>query len=179
MSNRYGKNQKRKHRERIVELEREKTAVVTASKHLSAQHSLLVARVKDWDTEIDRTLGEFSALRFELPQAYWRFQSRYGVTVPIKQDISYAFADEDALADAMTISQQRLASLRVERNDDLMKLRTIITVASECDGKRLFFYNYNIDGLRMLDGSRHEREFLARELLCAFTDKIAEKRRAA
>lgn len=64
MAQRYGRNQKRKHRERIAELEERE---VTLGKRITRLNERL-ERANEWDQDIRRLLGPESALRLETQQ---------------------------------------------------------------------------------------------------------------
>jgi hypothetical protein len=179
MSKRYGKNQKRKHRERIADLERQNAAAVAGMRALSSKHQTLLARVQDWDAEISNVLGELSAFRFKMPRERWQWATRDGVTVPLREDMQWNVSPEAAVCASMTTSQQRLASMRVESREDMLAMRRIITVASECDGRRLFFYNYGLSRRDEVNVRRHEREFLAEEIFRLFCRERDANRIAA
>lgn len=179
MSNRYGKNQKRKHRERLAALERETAAL----KPVMHRHIELLDRVQEWDAEIRRGLGELSAFRFAPQTRELQGATRDGVTVSVPKDLStvdiMAWDPQAEVSRSMTMTTQRLAALRVESHDDVMQARRLIAVISQRNGQRLFFYNYALDKAVEMNVRRHERQFLAAEITALFCDHRDQERRAA
>lgn len=97
MSKRYGRNQKRQHRERIAELERQidqakaraANAVMRANKAVDSLE-VLKREVERWDKEIARILGGQSALRKDVAS----MESRHPVReLPVFPRASVAFSD--------------------------------------------------------------------------------------
>lgn len=67
MSKRYGRNQKRRHRERIAALEVSEQRLGDRAARSERALSTLRSEVADWDEEIRRLLGSYSAFQKDVP----------------------------------------------------------------------------------------------------------------
>lgn len=85
MSKRYGRNQRRKHRERIAELETATRAADVIVQQLAAEADRLTRQIEDWDTRIRSILGPYNVLRLSMPKVYRDDLPERGFEAPIPQ----------------------------------------------------------------------------------------------
>lgn len=117
MGNRYGRNQKRRHRERIEWLERHYAAAKANAAQAVYELGLLQNEVQEWDEEIRRLLGEYSALRRRTPE----MQSGHPIReMPIRERIAYQrYSEYEGAMSMPSASRERMRRfvLTIERGD--------------------------------------------------------------
>lgn len=126
MSKRYGRNQKRRHRQMISDLTKSALVASQGAEHARRSLALLKSAVSDWDEEIRRLLGTDTAFRFET--ARHDGAGRTVDRVPLKQRFSFAASsagDTIAPADVGALTE-RMRSYIVKIEKDLMRWQRLI-----------------------------------------------------
>lgn len=85
MSKRYGRNQKRKHREQIASLAADLSRVLTKWGEERHRVNVLETKIAEWNERIEQLLGRYSALRPELYQEETGELPKRGWRVPIPE----------------------------------------------------------------------------------------------
>lgn len=159
MANRYGRNQKRRHREQIAALQEASQMDRALLDRVSKRAADLDAEMTAWDEEIRRLLGTHSALRRRTPEMQ---SSRPIREMPIMQRItSYDAMGSDVLEmPANTRERMRRFVFTLERDD--MRMQKLIRFM-ETDGRGGVAYAISETALAQGFG-RREIAYLAHEI---------------
>jgi uncharacterized coiled-coil protein SlyX len=161
MSKRYGRNQKRRARERIAALEEAHTMDRALLADVSKRAADLDAEMREWDEEIRRLLGHYSALRRHTPQ----MQSSYPIReMPIHEPISRMsrFDGEISMSEmTMSVRERMRRFVFTIRRDDMRMQRLIRFM--EIDGRG--GVSYAISERAIANGfGKREISYLAHEI---------------
>lgn len=171
MAKRYGRNQRRRHRQEIGALGRDLARSKAAhayqteqTRQLAADLQLLRDQIKEWDAEICDILGAYSAMRFKTPS----MQSsepiyRLPIQGPVPRGpVGGSIPTRESLEKAMVA---HLKLLRILAEDDIMRLRHIVRLVVERpDGREELHFAYAIDGHDLMRRSRREIGFIVKKV---------------
>lgn len=160
MSKRYGRNQKRRHRDRIAALEQSQEMDRALLSRVSSELSSLRSEVEQWDEEIRRLLGEHSALRRETHEVLSRNPLR---EVPIRMPVSKPYDVEamDMVQPTMWARERMRRFVFTIQKDDLRMQRLIRFM--EIDGYGGVAYSISETALAQGFG-RREIAYMAHEI---------------
>lgn len=131
MSKRYGRNQKRQHRARIAALEEMHEMDRALLAERSAELSSLKLEVYEWDEEIRRLLGEYSALRRNTPE----LRSNHPIReMPIFEPAPYRYEPDVTLTMTMPTRERMRRFVFTIRKDDMRMQRLIRFMEADGDG---------------------------------------------
>lgn len=166
MSKRYGRNQKRHHRERIAALEQSREMDRALLSRVSRELSSLESEVKQWDEEIRRLLGEHSALRRDTPEIVSRNPLR---EMPIRMPVS-KLDDPEALdmVQQTTCARERMRRFVFTIQKDNFRMRRLIRFM-EIDGCGGVAYAISETALDQGFG-RREIAYMAHEIAKSMAD---------
>lgn len=159
MGNRYGRNQKRRHREQIAALERARIEDKRRLDSALKRAADLDNEMQDWDEEIRRLLGTYSALRRSAPE----FRSAHpiremSIIEPMRFSASYGA--EVAEMTMPTRERMRRFVFTLERDD--IRMQRLIRFM-ETDG--LGGVAYSISDAALAQGfGRREVAYLAHQI---------------
>lgn len=165
MGNRYGRNQKRQHRERIAALEKMHEIDRALLGKVSADLTSLRDEVEEWDEEIRRLLGNHSALRRDTPEIVSSNPIR---EMPLREPIQSLYGSDAAhITMAMPTRERMRRFIFTIRKDDLRMQRLIRFM--EADGAGGVAYSISETALRQGFG-RREIAYMAHEIASNLVD---------
>lgn len=131
MGKRYGRNQKRQHRARIAALEEMHEMDRAILRRTSAELAALKSEVEEWDEEIRRLLGEYSALRRNTPE----FRSNHPIReMSIRDPAPSRYEPDVALTMTMQTRERMRRFVFTIRKDDMRMQRLIRFMETDGDG---------------------------------------------
>lgn len=166
MSKRYGRNQKRRAREQIELLA---GVAVSAQRHAESATSevrRLRGMIQDWDGDIKRMLGAYSAFRGYPDSISVRHLPKTGQRMPVQEDVSISLEPMEVTA-AMSYTVGRLHLMQFESKRDIVSLRQLMRTCFIDEGGRVAYaLGYEIDGhvFREAVMSDRERRHLADQI---------------
>lgn len=172
MAARFGRNKRRAARQAVATAE---AAAEAAKRRLSEEyiqiikfgdeHRALVKRVEEWDADVRRMLGEYSAFRFEAgrqkvqhPDPFRKVHVERPMRVPTRLD--------DAVPTAEMIHSTFITLKRfvIRSDDDEIRLRKIIRLIVEYQGEEELHFAYDIDGKALMRLGERDRRHLAQDV---------------
>ena len=160
MASRYGRNQKRRARERIAALEKAHEMDRALLDYISKKAASLDAEMRQWDDEVRRLCGEYSALRRKTPTMETNHPIR---EMPILGRVGRVYA-EAAIAEASPMAtRERMRRFVFSMDRDDMRLQQLIRF-KETDGRgNVVAYSVSETALKHGFGPR-DVDYLAREI---------------
>jgi hypothetical protein len=161
MSKRYGRNQKRRARERIAALEEAHTMDRALLADVSKRAADLDAEMREWDEEIERLMGSYSALRRHTPEMHSSHPIReMAFMEPVSRAID--FSAEISASDMVLNVRERMRRFVFTMNRDDMRMQRLIRFM-EIDGKGGVAYAISERAIANGFGKR-EISYLAHEI---------------
>lgn len=161
MGKRYGRNQKRRHREQIAALHETHVIDRALLDRTSMRAAELDSEMREWDEEIRRLCGEYSALRRVTPE----LKSRHPIReMPIVEPLgTRPFGGEMEISASMTMNvRERMRRFVFTLEHDDMRMQRLIRFM-EADGRG--GVAYAISDLALERGfGRREIAYLANEI---------------
>lgn len=149
MGKRYGRNQKRQHRARIAALEEMREMDRAILRRTFADLAALKSEVEEWDEEIRRLLGEYSAFRRDTPE----FRSNHPIReMPIIEPAPSAW-EPDAVLTIPVPTRERMRRFIFTINKDDMRMQRLIRFM-ETDGMGGVAYSISETALMQGFGKR-------------------------
>lgn len=134
MSKRYGRNQKRRARERIAALEEAHTMDRALLADVSKRAADLDAEMREWDEEIRRLMGSYSALRRHTPEMQSSHPIREMVICePLMNMAGFDAMDNELSSMTMSVRERMRRFVFTMKRDDMRAQRLIRFM--EIDGK--------------------------------------------
>lgn len=158
MSQRYGRKRKRAHLARITALEEENQRENALLRDKSRRLADLESEVVEWDAEIKRQFGEYSAIRRRTPQITSQYPIR---EMAVYQPLSPRFDAYD-LAAPMVMVKERMRRFVFERHDDVETMRRHMRFV-DVDGRGGVTYTMSEPAVSRGFGPREE-EHIARTI---------------
>ena len=158
MASRYGRKQRRQHRERIAALEDEVAAAWARESRALARAASLDNEMHNWDEEIRRLLGAYSAFRRTTPE----MTSPYPIREMPIMDRVRPFAYSDRIEMDALPCRERISRFVLSLDRDDVSLQRLIRFM-ESDGKGGVAYAMSEHALKHGMG-RREVEYLFRSI---------------
>ena len=165
MAKRYGRNQRRKHRERIAELSVEQDRLQIRYNHKCADLRELRRVIDDWDYDVRQLLGAYSAFLVETPTIG-------GKVPPFRVDIGgydNCFSPFPAEMDVEPRFVRLMNTLRheisIKESPHTPYLEQVVRLAHD-DGRNLPVVHtaYAIDGRTLMKLGKRDIPFLAQKI---------------
>lgn len=156
MGNRYGRNQKRKHREQIAALQEMHRMDRALLNDVSKRAAALDAEMRAWDDEVRHLLGERSAFRRRTPETVSQYPTR---EVSIIEPISKYSDDLAGMSEAPMMTRERMRRFVFSIDRDDFRLQRLVRFI-ESDGRGGVAYVISDTALLMGFGGR-EVNYLA------------------
>lgn len=175
MAQRYGRRRKRAHLARIAELTEAHQRETSLCRHLGSEVRRLNSRMEEWDDEITRLLGEYSAFRRETPVVETSHPLR---ELPIRPRIADAYrslAMAGGFPEMETMVRERMYRFFVFCDQDDMRMRQIIRLIEHDRRTGEFAYSISEAVLRTGFGQR-EIEYLAMKIAREMSDAFNRRR---
>jgi hypothetical protein len=175
MAQRYGRRRKRAHLAKIAELTESHQREVSLSIHLGSEVRRMRRELEDWDEEITRLLGEYSAFRRATPIVETTEPMR---EVPIRPRLRDALLRSVAAGEFLEMEQitrERMYRFIVLCEKDEMRMRRIIRLVEHDGLAGEFAYSISESMFRYGFGPREE-EYLARKITHSFVVEFNKKR---
>lgn len=161
MGKRYGRNQKRRAREQIAALEESHIMDRALLADVSKRAAELDAEMREWDEEIRRLLGTYSALRRRTPEMLSSHPIR---EMPIHEPISHMsrFDGEISMSEMTIPVRERMRRFIFTLSRDDIRMQRLIRFM-ETDGKGGVAYSISEHAIANGFG-RREIAYLAHEI---------------
>lgn len=170
MAKRYGRNQRRRHREVISQLTHELSEEADRAVRLYRDLCLLKEKVADWDTDVRMLLGTYSAFRFKTPKERTDRSLR---RIPIEMDVRAlsTMPSPEQIPLHAVAAVVDLCRLVVASDEDHLRLRQVVRLFVErSNGSTELHFAYEVDKFRLMKLGRRDLapivEGVARELYC-------------
>ena len=175
MSKRYGRNQKRAHRAQIAALTEAHERESKLAAHLGREVRSLRHEMEEWDDEIARLLGEYSAFRRQTPVVETGNPMREIPIMPRRHTMSYA---GDVTINASTYIRERMFRFIAYCQTDDIHMRRIMRLIEH--DRRTDEWAYSVSELMLRAGfDNREVEYLAQQIAREFVAAFNRKRKEA
>lgn len=171
MAKRYGRNQRRRHREAISQLTHELHEEADRALQLYRDLHLLKEKVEEWDADVRRLLGTYSAFRFKT--AKWKTDERLR-RIPIELDVPpLTLRQRTESMPTHTVSAVDLCRLVIESEEDHLRLRQVVRLFVErSDGSNELHFAYAADYFQLMKLGRRDLAPMAEGIARAFYAKV-------
>lgn len=168
MAKRYGRNQRRRHREEIANLTVDIQRHIQIASNAVNQYDELYRRVRDWDDDIRLLLGGYSAFLFETA----RVKTDEPVSrVPVGGTFDRPAPLPNAILEDVKYEPFAVVSLRrlvINFMDDRYRLKAIVRLTVErTDGRQDVHFAYSI--------GRHDLIVLGRRDLRVMAERVSKE----
>lgn len=168
MGKRYGRNQKRKQREAIATLTEQNQSLQRLAVNAAGEAHKLNTLIEQWDDEMRRLLGAYSAFRGYPDHKYVRKMPKCGERHYIPRDMS-VFDGPLTPIKCIQDTFARLHLMLFEHSEDKYSLRQLMrTSFIDESGEVLYALAYQIDGKSFL------REMVGEREVASLSHQIAE-----
>lgn len=177
MSKRYGRNQKRAHRAQIAALTEAHERESKLAAHLGREVRSLRHEMEEWDDEIARLLGEYSAFRRQTPVVESRQPMREIPIMPRRHTMSYVKVTSTFSTVETYIRERMFRFISYCQTDDIQMRRIVRLI--EHDG-RTDEWAYSVSEPMLRAGfDNREIEYLSQQIARAFVAAFNRKRKEA
>jgi hypothetical protein len=164
MAKRYGRNQRRRHREQIAALEAAYERETALLRDISAKLTRLRQQIYTWDCDVREMLGGYSALlvdtgRMRTDQPFLRI----GITGPAEWPYLGDGKVDPAEATMLVVDLKRLlVEAGVDRQQDLKQVIRMLVERS--DGREELHYAYTINGRALMTLGQRDLPIIAKQV---------------
>lgn len=178
MSKRYGRNQKRAHRAQIAALTEAHERESKLAAHIGREVRSLRHEMEEWDNEIARLLGEYSAFRRQTPVVESRSPMREIPIMPRRHTMICAESVTSTFSTVEACIRERMFRFIAYCHTDDIQMRRIVRLI-EYD-RRTDEWAYSVSEPMLRAGfDRREVEYLAQHIARDFVAAFNRKRKEA
>lgn len=163
MAKRYGRNQRRKHREEIAALQADQTETIARYKAVLSELWELEEVIKDWDCDVRKLLGAYSAFLVETP-------SIAGDVKPFNIEI-FRPLTPIAAREVLTPSMSAMRTMRTLRheisvfnNPHTPYLEQLVRLSHDDGCGPVVHTGYSIDGATLMKLGKRDIPILAQKI---------------
>lgn len=162
MSKRYGRNQKRAHRARIAELERSSALEADKGADARRKYGDLQSAVTEWDDEIRRLLGTYSALRFKTQEMETSHPIR---EMAVMQEVRpWSMDDGSLISPSAAEFRERMCRWVLKIEEDPMQYRRLFRFTETNGTGMVVAYSLSMDQFMLHGFGPRDELHLAREI---------------